>query len=113
MEVHDGELPTNSLWAVRGGALVGRFDKMELVPLAERALGGQGRQRFRSGEGERRLTLGEIELTPLVCYEDVLPTAVAEAEHAQAIVAATHDAWVGPGRGAALPSAVASQTRLR
>lgn len=82
----------NSLLLVRDGAVVDRFDKQRLVPVLER--------RLTTGTGPR--SLGD-DLGPLICYEVLFPSAIAEAAaHCPALlVAASNDAWLGP-RGAAL-----------
>lgn len=97
--VHDGRLPTNSLLALEHGQVVGRVDKHHLVPLGERAVLGFGRDTYRPGS-PAPVTLASVPLAARICYEDLVPTALAGLGDAEVLVAASNDTWLGHGRQA-------------
>ena len=80
-----------------GGRHSGTVDKKWLVPLAERSFGGFGQDRFQPGSGERTLAIAGRRVGVLICYEDMLPRAWAEAVHsgAEILVSMTNDGWLG------------------
>ncbi|MCO5171943.1 MAG: apolipoprotein N-acyltransferase [Planctomycetes bacterium] len=91
------------------GAIVDRYDKHALLPLAERlplegALPWLRRLvplagRFTPGPGPRRLSAGSLEVAPLICYEAVPggPTRAALAQgDVDLLVNATNDVWFPP-----------------
>lgn len=90
----DWKHPTNSVIAVTSGAVLDRFDKHGLVPGAERQWHGIGRDRYSPGEGARRLTIAGVPIAPLICYEDIDPQALREAE-GDIIFAPSSDVWLG------------------
>jgi apolipoprotein N-acyltransferase len=93
----------NSLLVVEGGAVTGRFDKIDRVPVAEHAVLGWGKDRFEAGSEPRWLDIAGDRVGTLICYEDVLPRAVGTtAAEAGVLLAPSNDAWLGVGRGAEL-----------
>lgn len=96
--------PRNRLLAIDGG-VVGTFDKQRLLPIAEDAWAGLGRDRYVAGDGPRRLAIAGIELGPLVCYEDLFASDVRAAAGAELLLAPTNDAWGGSGAWAHLAAA--------
>jgi apolipoprotein N-acyltransferase len=94
---------SNSLVVIERGDIRGRMDKEHLVPVAEAAAFGYGRDRYRAGDGARVVPIAGVRAAVLVCYEDLWPSAVRRADRdgADVLVAASNDAWVGPGIGSA------------
>jgi hypothetical protein len=83
-----------------GGAA---FGKRFLVPVAERAWFGLGRDRYIPGDLPRRLVVAGVVVAPLVCYEDMLPSAIAEISvDTTVLYCPTNDGWLGPGRASEL-----------
>jgi apolipoprotein N-acyltransferase len=95
-----GPGPTNRVWAFDGGAVVGTYDKRDLLPGVERALGALGRDAFRAGDGPRHLALAGLGLGPLVCYEVLLPWALRDVAGADLVVVPTSDLALDAGPGA-------------
>lgn len=85
----------NTLAVVTNGVVTERFDKQVLAPLGERKVFGLGRDRYVAGTGARRLTVGSTTVSPLICYEDAVPSAVRGVD-ASFVVLATNDSWLGP-----------------
>jgi apolipoprotein N-acyltransferase len=94
-----GGAPTNSLIALDGGRVTSRYDKVDLVPFGERAILGFGRDTFRPGASRTALNLAGVRLAGRICYEDLVPGALRGLGHAELLVTATNDAWLGPGPG--------------
>ncbi len=108
----------NSLLALDGGALIGRYDKHYLVPFGERwplyeQLNGLYRAVFNAfGLPMLASTAAGAEVRPMwtevgpigafVCYESVFPQVQRElvALGAEVLVLGTNDAWFGVGTGA-------------
>lgn len=108
----------NSLLALKGGALIGRYDKRFLVPFGERwplyeQLNGLYRAVFSAfGLPMLASTAAGAEVRPLatdvgligafVCYESVFPQVQRDlvALGAEVLVLGTNDAWFGVGTGA-------------
>jgi len=112
----------NSLVVVDGsGAVQGSFDKAHLVPFGEYmplrrylpvgAIAGNGAE-FSAGPGPRTLHLkGLPPVSPLICYEVIFPTAVADPkDRPQWLLNLTNDAWYGQTAGPHQHFAI-SQTR--
>lgn len=97
--------PANALVAVDADGRVSRFDKAILVPVSERRWLGMGRDRYRAGTGPRRLAVGGVTLGPLVCYEDLVPSAVRDAGEADLLLTAANDGWNGEAAWAHLAAA--------
>jgi apolipoprotein N-acyltransferase len=95
----------NSLLVIQGGQVTGRFDKQLLVPGSERRWLGLGRDRYVAGHGPRSLEIAGVTLGPMVCYEDLFPSAVRGAARAEILLAAANDGWNGPGAWAHLAAA--------
>lgn len=91
----------NRLLAIDGAAVVGTFDKRHLVPVLERTWLGLGADVFTPGTTPRALALAGVPLAPLVCYEDMLPAALREVEHATLLLAPSSDLDLDVGPGAA------------
>jgi apolipoprotein N-acyltransferase len=87
----------NSVAASAGGREHGAFAKQVLVPGAERRFLGLGRDRYRAGNGPRRLVLPvsgrDLVVAPLVCYEDLFASALGDARRADLLVAVANDGW--------------------
>lgn len=113
VEEVDGAPPTNSLVVVEGGAWAGRQDKVHLVPVSERAVLGLGRDLFRAGDRRLVLDAGPARVAGLVCFEDVMPSAGRGLGSADLLVAASNDAWLGPGPGSAQHLAASQLLALR
>jgi apolipoprotein N-acyltransferase len=97
-----GERPRqNVLLVVEGGDVTDTYVKTALVPLAERAVLGFGYDRYDPGPADAPpLVVAGIRFGALICYEDALPAQVRRAGRgADVVLAATHDAWLGPGVG--------------
>jgi apolipoprotein N-acyltransferase len=106
--VGQGDDVSNSAVLFAGDRVRGRYDKMhplafgEYIPLGDwfpavyRLFPNAGR--LTPGTSEEPLLLGSHRITPLICYEDILP---APADHAIAhaepdlLVNLTNDAWFG------------------
>lgn len=115
---YDAGRSYNSLLALEGGAVVGRYDKHYLVPFGERwplyeALGGVYAAVFRAfglpmlastsaGETVAPLATRVGLVGAYVCYESVFPQVQRELVErgAGVLVLATNDAWFGVGTGA-------------
>ncbi|TVQ88817.1 MAG: hypothetical protein EA397_16610 [Deltaproteobacteria bacterium] len=95
----EGDLPTNSLLAVEGGSVTGRYDKHNLIPLGERALLGFGRDTYAAGSARPPLVLAQIPLAGRICYEDLLGSRLASLGSAELLLTPSNDAWLGPGAG--------------
>lgn len=79
------------------------FGKRYLVPVAERRWLGLGKDRYRAGDLPRSLAAYGLTVAPLVCYEDLLPAAIAEIPRdADLLLCASNDGWLGPGRASEL-----------
>lgn len=98
-----GEEPATNSLIVVDDDVVARVDKERLVPVAEAAAFGYGGDRYRAGDGARVVPIAGVRAAVLVCYEDLWPSAVRRADRdgADVLVAASNDAWVGPGIGSA------------
>ncbi|HMI90525.1 MAG TPA: apolipoprotein N-acyltransferase [Polyangiales bacterium] len=90
------------------GHVLGRSDKLQLVPFAERLPLGErfpqlyelapGAGAFTPGRAPTALELNGRRIAVLICYEDILPELVREvtrASAAQLLVNVTNDAWFG------------------
>ena len=95
-----GDPPRNSLIVVDHGEVKGQFDKIDLVPGAERSVAGLGRDRYAAGVGSRVIDVGTSVASPLICYEDLSPAARADVD-GEFIILATDDAWLGAEGSAA------------
>lgn len=89
--------PTNSLAVWQDGRWADRFDKKLRVPLSERRVAGMGQEAFVAGTRPRLLTVHAVRLAPLICFEDLHPSALRDAVQHQphALLAAANDAWSG------------------
>jgi len=97
----------NSLLVVDGGgAIVGHYDKVHLVPLGEYipfhkqlapVSGLIGRGSFEEGEGRRTIKAGPLpSFSPIICYEVIFPGAVTgPGTRPQWLLNITNDAWFG------------------
>lgn len=101
VSIHDveGAPPTNSVLAIDRGQVVGRYDKVDLVPFGERSVLGFGRDTFRAGRSRETLHVGGLRVAVRVCYEDLVPGALRGLGDAELVVAATNDVWLGPHQG--------------
>ncbi|WP_235910652.1 apolipoprotein N-acyltransferase [Deinococcus kurensis] len=113
-----GAAPRNAAFLVRGDTVVGRQDKVRLVPFGEFFPGqarwpGLYRAVFRSlglpalvgrvpGEAVRPVTLGAFRVGVLICYESVFASQARAlvAQGANVLVTPSNDAWFGASRGA-------------
>jgi apolipoprotein N-acyltransferase len=91
------------------GALLGRFDKVELlafgetIPFAETFPSIRSwfprSSKFSRGTSFQNLELGQTSFMPMICYEDILPAFVRrlwkEAGPADVMVNLTNDSWYG------------------
>lgn len=98
----------NSAFLVQpGGQVLGRYDKLHLVPFGEYIplawlvgrTGGliQGAGAFSPGQGQTLLPLGSLRIGVLICYEAIFPELSRRAVRAGAglLVNLTNDAWFG------------------
>ena len=99
-----GEGLYNRTLAVVDGDITDHVDKSYLVPGAEKPVLGLGRGDYASGTGRRVLSIAGTQVGVLICYEDLLPQAVAAAvwQGAEVLVAPSNDTWLGPGKGGQL-----------
>lgn len=110
----DPPLATNSLFAVDDdGAVLGRYDKVDLVPFGEylplrRLLGpfglsglAAGTIDFVPGPGRRTMAPGKVPpFSPLICYEAIFPgRAIDPAHRPDWLLNITNDAWFGVSSG--------------
>lgn len=99
------------------GEITGHYDKSHLVPFGEyvpfgkyiplpvvTAFSGLGR-----GDGPQTQNLGDLRISPMICYEIIFPGEVA-VENAQLIINVTNDAWYGDTIG---PHQHLAQARMR
>jgi apolipoprotein N-acyltransferase len=109
-----GEEPVaNSLLLVSQREVRARYDKRVLVPVAERARFGLGRDRYRPGQEAPILHLGDLHLGVMLCYEDLFASAIQQAARgSELLVSATNDAWLGPGRGGQLHLAASTRAAI-
>lgn len=111
---HEPPLASNSLYALdQAGAILGRYDKVNLVPFGEflpfrDVLGRLGLEKLTAGSldfvpGPGRVTLalpGLPAVGPLICYEAAFPgAATAGHERPGWLVNITNDAWFGVSSG--------------
>lgn len=97
LAIDDGPAPTNSLLTLVDGEIAARQDKIWLVPVSEQRLLGLGTDRFRAGKRRALLDRGAV---GVICYEDLVPAGLRNLGPATWVIAASNDAWLGPGPGA-------------
>jgi apolipoprotein N-acyltransferase len=105
----------NSIYLVRGGRLGGRYDKLRLVPLAERDdLRGvlPRAQSLTPGHDATLLRSGRAKLGAFLCFEAMYPETVRRFVDggAELLVNLSNDVWFGVAAGAEMHLAMA---RLR
>lgn len=106
---YEGDNYFNSVYCLGpDGRLRGTYDKVRLVPFAERVpLAGVfsfakafSREigNFEPGRGTKPLPAGDVPVGVFVCYEAIFPEFVRRftADGAQVLVNVTNDAWFGP-----------------
>jgi apolipoprotein N-acyltransferase len=111
------------LLAGADGAVLGRYDKHQLVPFSEynplvelvpaTAALLQQTELFTPGEGLQLLEWEGHRLAALVCYEDILPdyvNSLVSATNPELLVTVTNDAWFGDS---AEPGIHLAESRLR
>lgn len=120
-----GPVISNSMFVLdAGGAILGRYDKVDLVPFGEflpfrsvlGALGmgklTQGSLDFSRGHGRATLSApGLPPVSPLICYEAIFPgRATLDGARPQWLLNITNDAWFGDSTG---PHQHLAQARMR
>jgi apolipoprotein N-acyltransferase len=89
---HVGPGPSNRLTYGSG-----HFDKRTLLPIAETPFLGVGDTHFQRGQRPRKLATDKVVFTPLICFEDLVPSALREAavDGGGPLLLATNDSWLG------------------
>lgn len=109
LTANDKEVWNSAILTSPTGAIVGRFDKVELlafgetIPFVDTFPSIRGwfprSSTFARGTTFRNLVLGRWSLMPTICYEDILPAFVRrlwrEAGPADVLVNITNDSWYG------------------
>ena len=108
-----GDVYNSAILVDRGGAMTGRYDKVQLLAFGEYIPGVQlfpwlkrivplGSSRFTSGTGARVLKYQDPAgtswgLGPVICYEDILPDYLVDIgrAHPNVLVNITVDSWYG------------------
>ncbi len=99
--------------AMSGSELAASYDKHRLVPFGEtlpfasvfealgiESLSPAGGGGFMPGPGPVTLNLGDAPFAPLICYEDIFPSALyPDGERPDWLVVVTNDAWFGDAAG--------------
>ena len=111
-EIKNGELEKiwNSIFIFKNGKIIDYYDKTILVPFGEYIPFSkylpfikkitEGDIEFSKGNSNKTIDLGEIKISPVVCYEIIFPNNVIDSSNPpDLIVNLTNDGWFGTSSG--------------